>query len=65
VLASVVNQDLTFTAVATGTSGNGLTVTYTTGAVAGSEVVTASATGVSIQISNGVSTATQIKQPSI
>lgn len=61
VAASLILQDLTFAAVATGTAANGKTITYTTGATAGSEVVTVSSGNVSVQISNGVSTATQIK----
>lgn len=59
--ATAINQDLTFTTVATGTAANATTVTYTTGAVAGSEVVTEVGSAVNVQISNGVSTATQIK----
>lgn len=59
--ATAVNQDLTFTTVATGTAANTKTVTYTTGATAGSEVVSEVGNAVGVQISNGVSTATQIK----
>lgn len=58
--ASVVVQDLTYAADATGTALNGKTVTYTTGATAGSEVVTVASGNISVQIENGVSTATQI-----
>ena len=58
--ASVVVQDITFAADATGVAANGVTVSYTTGATAGSEVVTVSGTTVTVQIENGVSTATQI-----
>ncbi len=54
-------QDLTFTADATGTGGNAITVAYTTGATAGSEVVTVVSNAISVQIATGVSTATQIK----
>lgn len=62
VVASVILQDLTYTSVATGTSKNGKTISYTIGAVAGSEVVAVDGSGnVSVQIQNGVSTATQIK----
>lgn len=62
VAPSVILQDLTFGSDKTGTTDNGKTITYTTGAVAGSEVVTVDGSGnASIQISNGVSTATQIK----
>lgn len=61
-VASVVLQDLTYESVATGTSKNGKTITYTTGATAGSEVVDVDVDGnVTVQIENGVSTATQIK----
>jgi hypothetical protein len=59
--AVVILQDLTFTSPATGTGGNAVSITYTTGAVAGAEVVTVNGSAVSIQISNGVSTATQIR----
>lgn len=60
VAASIILQDLTITANATGTAANGKTITYTTGATAGAEVVTVSSGNVSVQIQNGVSTATQI-----
>lgn len=59
--ASKVVQDLTFTSYPKGTAGNGATITYTTGATAGSEVVSGTAAAVSVQIQNGTSTATQIK----
>lgn len=61
VAPSVIVQDLTFASSTTGTANNGKTITYTTGATAGAEVVTVSNGNVSIQIQNGVSTATQIK----
>lgn len=62
VAASVTLQDLTFTSTTTGPSSNDNTITYTTGGTAGSEVVTVDVDGnVSIQIENGVSTATEIK----
>lgn len=60
VAASVIAQDLTYTHNLSTTAGNGTTISYTTGATAGSEVVSGSATAVSVQIENGVSTATQI-----
>lgn len=60
-IASLVEQDLTFTAVARGTSGNDITIEYTDGATAGAEVVTVVGNAISIQIDDGVSTATQIK----
>lgn len=56
-------QDITYTANPTGyagTAGNVITVAYTTGGTAGSEVVTVSGTGISIQIQSGVSTAAQV-----
>lgn len=59
--AAVVVQDLTFAADATGTAANGKTISYTTGATAGAEVVAVTSGNVSVQISNGVSTATQIE----
>lgn len=58
--AAVVLQDLTYTAAATGVAGNLITVTYTTGATAGAEVVTVVGNAITIQIQSGVSTATQI-----
>ncbi len=58
--AAIVLQDLTYAADATGTAANGKTVTYTTGATAGAEVVTVSSGNINVQISNGISTATQI-----
>jgi hypothetical protein len=59
--ASKINQDLTYKYWPAGTAGNGSTITYTTGATAGSEVVSGTVAAVGVQISNGVSTATQIK----
>lgn len=59
---SVVVQDLTYSTDANTDAYNGKSITYTTGATAGAEVVTVSGSdNVSIQIENGVSTATQIK----
>lgn len=52
---------VTFTALAAGPLGEAVKIKFTTGAVAGSEVVTISGSTVTIQISNGVSTAAQIK----
>lgn len=59
--ASVIVQDLTFKSWPAGTAANGGTVSYTTGATAGSEVVSGTAAAVGVQIQNGTSTATQIK----
>lgn len=61
VASSLILQDLTFASNVTGVSHNGDTITYTIGAVAGSEVVSGTSAALSVQISNGVSTATQIK----
>lgn len=58
--ALLVEQDITFTAVAPGTGGNSITVTYTSGAVAGQEVVTVVSNAITVQIANGVSTAQQV-----
>lgn len=60
VAANVQIQDLNYQAVATGTGGNSITIAYTTGAVAGAEVVSVVANAISVQIANGVSTAAQI-----
>lgn len=54
-------QDLTYTAATAGSAGNSITVAYTAGGTAGSEVVTVVGTAISIQIEDGVSTADQIK----
>jgi hypothetical protein len=61
VAPSVEVQDLTFASDTTGTSDSGSTISYTTGATAGSEVVSVSSQDINVQIENGVSTATQIK----
>lgn len=60
VASSLVVQDLTFTFNAAGDN-NAYTLEYTTGATAGSEVVTILGQAITIQIESGVSTATQIK----
>lgn len=61
VSASLVIQDLTLTADVAGLGGNAISLTYTSGAVAGAEVVTVSGNDITVQISAGVSTASQIK----
>lgn len=61
VAASVTIQTLTYTADATGQSGNSITIAYTAGATAGSEVVTVTGNAISVQIATGVSTGTQVK----
>lgn len=58
---SVIVQDLTFSSDTAGTAGNGATVSYTTGATAGAEVVSLSGSDITIQIQSGTSTATQIE----
>jgi len=59
--ASKVTQGLTLTAVAQqGAGGNSITIAFTGGAVAGSEVVTVTGQAISVQISGGVSTVTQV-----
>jgi hypothetical protein len=52
---------LTFTAAAFGTGGNSISVSFTAGGTAGSEVVTVVGNAISVQIQSGVSTAAQIK----
>jgi hypothetical protein len=53
---------LTFTAVDNqGVAGNSITYTFTGGATHGAEVVTVSGTAITIQIEDGVSTATEVK----
>lgn len=59
--ASVIVQDLTFKSWPAGVIGNGNTISYTTGATAGAEVVSGTAAAASVQIQSGTSTATQIK----
>ncbi len=60
--ASKVTQGLTLTAVANlGAGGNAITIAFTAGAVAGSEVVTVTGNAISVQISTGVSTVTQVR----
>jgi len=60
VAASLVIQDLTITADTAGAFQNGVTVEFTPGATAGSEVVSVMGLAVSVQIESGVSTATQV-----
>lgn len=59
--SSVVIQDLTYTAALPGTAYDAVTIAYTAGGTAGSEVVTVLGTAISVQIDSGVSTATQVK----
>lgn len=60
VKANVQIQDINYEAVATGSGGNSITIAYTTGGTAGSEVVTVLSNAISVQIASGVSTAAQI-----
>ena len=60
VSAAIQIQSIQYQAVATGTGGNAITIAYTTGATAGSEVVTVVSNAISVQIASGLSTATQI-----
>lgn len=50
--ASLTIGGLTLTAVTAGTAGNSITLEYTTGAVAGSEIVSVSSTAISVQIAD-------------
>ena len=59
--ASKTIQSLTFTAKASGTGGNSVTIAYTTGGTQGAEVVTVVGSAISVQIATGVSTAEDIK----
>lgn len=61
VAASAIMQDLTYTADEAWACGNNITIGYTAGGIAGSEVVTVTDFAISVQIADGVSTANQIK----
>lgn len=61
VAASLIVQDITYTAAIKGEAGNDITIAYTGGATAGAEVVTVTGNAISIQIQTAVSTATQVK----
>lgn len=61
-LATLVVQDLTYTAIAgSGKNGNLLNITYIAGGTAGAEVVTVAGNIVEVEIEDGVSTASQIE----
>lgn len=60
VAASVVVQDLTFSADVTGTASNGVTVTYVNDGTAGAETVAVSNGAITVHMQSGTSTATQI-----
>jgi len=59
--SSVVTQGLTLTAVDYGVLQNTITIAFTPGATAGSEVVTVTGKAISVQIATGVSTVTQVR----
>lgn len=59
--ATLVVQDLTYTAANVNVDGNSITVAYVAGGTAGSEVVTVTGNAISVSMDTGVSTATQIK----
>lgn len=59
--ASLIVQDLTYTAVATTDAGNLITIEYVAGGTAGAEVVTVTGNAISVSMETGVSTATQIR----
>lgn len=54
--ATLVVQDITYTAVTAGTSGNSVSIAYTTGGTAGSEVVSVTSSAISIKIASGSAT---------
>jgi hypothetical protein len=59
--ATVTIESLTVTSLTNDALQNGATLTLTTGATAGAEVVTMSGNNISVQIQNGVSTVTQVR----
>jgi hypothetical protein len=59
--ATLTKGGVTYTAVATDNTGNLITVAYTAGGTAGSEVVTVVGNAISVQIESGVSTITQVR----
>lgn len=61
VKASLLVQDLTYTALKGGELGNNITITYITGGTAGAEVVTVAGTSITVKIQSGTSTATQVR----
>lgn len=59
--ATIITQGVTVTALpGWGANGNNITITFTAGGLAGSEVVSLIGTAISVQISSGVSTVTQV-----
>jgi hypothetical protein len=61
VAATLAVQDLTYTAKLLGAEGNLISITYTSGATAGAEVVTVSNNAITVQIAAATTTANQIK----
>lgn len=59
--AARVTQGITITANTMGSLGNSITIAFTGGGTAGSEVVTVSTYAISVQIQSGVSTITQVR----
>lgn len=59
--ATLTKGGVTYTAVATDNTGNLITVAYTAGGTAGSEVVSLVGNAISVQIESGVSTITQVR----
>jgi hypothetical protein len=59
--ATVTVEGLTVTSITNDATQNGATLTLTTGATAGAEVVTMFGNNISVQIQNGVSTVTQVR----
>ena len=60
VKATLVVQDITYTAVKGGSQGNSITIQYANTATAGSETVTVNGNAIVVGIQSGVSTATQV-----
>lgn len=61
VKAVKVTQGITLTAVAFGAAGNSITIAFTGGGTAGSEVVSVVGNAISVQIQSGVSSVTQVR----
>lgn len=54
-------QNIAYTAVDTGTAGNGISITYTDGATKGSEVVLVTDSAITVQIADGESTVVDVQ----
>ena len=61
VAASIIMQDLTYTAGEAMECGNNVSIGYVSGATAGSEYVTIAGQAITVHIADGVSTANQVK----